>query len=304
MNDMPIQSPDNKNIPWKKYFKSLDEELDQAYEKKLKFVKNSFNMYRDMYGDLNNIHESVKADHIAEKDAISKAFEAELSITKKEHAALKDTHDQLLGDFNAGDAEQFKRDLNKKIGDFESLIDDQKKHIKDLEARLTSSSKLRKSMKADHIQHIAEKDAMKKSIEAEQNITKKEHAALKDMHDQLLADFNANNAEQFKRDLNKKIGDFESLIDDQEKHIRDLKAKFKSSIKLRNSMKTDLNKKIGDFESLIDDQAKQIKDLQAKFKSSINLRESMKADHIDEKNAMTKKTLKLNKVLLKKTILY
>jgi len=127
-------------------------------------------------------------------------------------------HDQLLADFNAGDAEQFKRDLDKKIADFEFLIDDQKNHIKDLQAKLKSSIKVRKSMKADH---IAEKDAITKAFEAELNITKKEHAALKDTHDQLVADFNTGDAEQFKRNLNKKIGDFESLIGDQEKHIKD-----------------------------------------------------------------------------------
>jgi len=201
---------------------------------------------KSMYNDLSDLHESIKADHIAEKDAITKAFEAEISITKKEHAALKDMHDQLLIDFGAGDAEQFKRDLNRKIGDFESLISEQAKQIKDLQAKLGSSFKLRERMKADH---AAEKDAMAKTFEAELSITKKEHDALKNMHKQLLADFNAGDAEQFKRDLNKKIGNFESLIDEQEK---------------------------------------QIKDVQEKLGSSINLHESIKADHIAEKNAIAK----------------
>jgi len=187
-----------------------------------------------MYSDLSNLHQGIKADHVSEKDAITKAFEAELSITKKEHAALKDIHDQLLADFNAGDAEQFKRDLNRKIGDFESLINQQEKQIKDLQAKLESSMSLREIMKGDH---TAEKNAMTKAFEYELSITKKEHVALKDIHNQLLIDFGAGDVEQFKRDLNKKIGDFEFLINQQEKQIKELQAKLGSSFDLRESIK-------------------------------------------------------------------
>jgi len=116
--------------------KALQSILDVRDEQIIQY-ENMKNMHKEKYSDLSNLHESLKADHTAEKDAITKGFEAELSITKKEHAALKDMHDQLLADFNAGDAEQFKRDLNKKIGDFESLIDEQEKQIKDLQAKLT-----------------------------------------------------------------------------------------------------------------------------------------------------------------------
>jgi len=231
--DMAAIQKDFKTM--KNSFKASVEQ-EKALQKQMTEYKNIKNTHEEKYSDLNNLHEGIKAHHIVIKDAITKAFEAELSITKKEHAALKDMLDQLLDDFNAGDAVQFKRDMNKKIYDFEFLIDKQEKQIKDLQAKLESSNNLRENMKANH---TVEKDAMTKAFEAEHSTIKKCHVALRDIHDQLLDDFNAGDAEQFKRDLSKKTGNFESLIDDQEKQIKDLQAKLGSSIKLRESIKFD-----------------------------------------------------------------
>jgi len=205
-----------------------------------------------------------------------------LKISQNEHAELKTMHDKLLGLFNAKDPKAFEKALNAEIAKFESMIDQQEadtaaiqKDFNTMEKNFNASVEKEKALqsildvrdeqikqyecmndmhkdkynelKSRHenvkYDHIAEKNALEKGFEAELNITKKEHAALKDMHDQLLADFNAGDAKQFKRDLNKKIGDFESLIDEQENQIKELKANLAEEYE-------ELNR---DLKSILDD---------------------------------------------------
>jgi len=56
------------------------------------------------------------------------------------------------------------------------------------------------------------------------DITTKEHAKLRNIFDNLLADFKAKNYEQFRRDLDNKLACFDKLIREQESELNELKS--------------------------------------------------------------------------------
>jgi len=163
-------------------------------------------------------HISTLKDEIEDQETIVTQLEGDLKAEKKTVSKLEDDIDQL---------ENLLRNHKEIITEHKlqnSLYEEKHDKVtrshanvqKDLDRHKKELGKSRKS----HANELQRADELQDALK----ITTKEHAALKDIHDTLLRDFEAGDAEQFKRDLNNKIGAFEKLIDEQEKELNLLKS--------------------------------------------------------------------------------
>jgi len=130
-NDIQVLEADMKS---NKYQLSETERLNRRHgQDKDQLARTQESLQRDLAHHASELEKSRKA-HASELQRADELDDA-LNIASKEHAALKDIHDTLLADFEAGDAKAFKRDLNKKIGAFEKLIDRQEAELKLLKSQ-------------------------------------------------------------------------------------------------------------------------------------------------------------------------
>jgi len=155
-----------------------------------------------------------------------------INVLKGEIDEQEKLVDDLQGDLGA--EKKMVKKLEDDLDKMEKFVADREIAVKDLKYQNDRHVDDKYNLKQDIVQHKKEVEKAQKAHASELkraeelddalNITKKEHAALKDIHDTLLADFNAGNAEQFKKDLDKKIGDFEKLINTQEDELKLLKS--------------------------------------------------------------------------------
>jgi len=137
-----------------------------------------------------------------------------------------------------------------------------------------------KTARGDHQQTKNENAKLNDAID----ITTREHAKLRDIHDTLLADFKAGNYEQFRKDLDTKLASFDNLIDEQEAELKDLKSQKDSQYKTINE----------NLEALILDASNETREIASLKKYQTKLLQSFRGGAVSTKRSKSRSPSRYN----------
>jgi len=223
-------------------------------------------------------HVNTLKREIDQSETLVNQLEGDLAQEKKLVARLEKDIQVLEADMKSNKYQLSETErLNRRHGqDKDQLARTQESLQRDLAHH---ASELEKSRKA-HASELQRADELDDAL----NIASKEHAALKDIHDTLLADFKAGNYEQFRKDLDTKLASFDNLIDEQEAELKDLKSQKDSQYKTINE----------NLEALILDASNETREIASLKKYQTKLLQSFRGGAVSTKRSKSRSPSRYN----------